>query len=246
MSSEASSGSLEGRLLDKVREKTCRACKATKPVAEFCKRLKQKDGLDPCCRVCDDKVVYWVGVDLGQAADYTAICILEDPGDDDVVFDLRYLERVPLHTSYHDIVKRVGDMMDRLKRERCRLAVDATGVGVPVVELFENAALWPTAVTITAGVTSSMDGFGGYHVPKRDLVSKLAVLFQNGRLRVARGIGHGQLFIKELQAFRVKISLSGHDSYEAHREGDHDDLVLAVAIGAWVAERERGPAAVLI
>ena len=55
-----------------------------------------------------------------------------------------------------------------------------------------------------------------------------------------------ELFIKELQAFRVKISISGHDSYEAHREGDHDDLVLAVAIGAWVAERERGPAMVMI
>jgi len=36
----------------------------------------------------------------------------------------------------------------------------------------------------------------------------------------------------------VKINLAtGHDSYEAWREGDHDDLVLAVAMACWTGER---------
>ncbi len=44
--------------------------------------------------------------------------------------------------------------------------------------------------------------------------------------------------VKELLNFRVKINIStAHDSYEAWREGDHDDLVLSVALACWAGER---------
>ena len=48
--------------------------------------------------------------------------------------------------------------------------------------------------------------------------------------------------MQELLAFRVRISqLTGHDSYGAGTDwrdgGAHDDLVLALACGAWYAER---------
>jgi hypothetical protein len=50
----------------------------------------------------------------------------------------------------------------------------------------------------------------------------------------------------ELLNFRVKINLaSGHDSYEAWREGDHDDLVLAAAMAVWSA-RAPGPTIVFV
>ena len=46
---------------------------------------------------------------------------------------------------------------------------------------------------------------------------------------------------KELLNFRVKINIStSHDSYEAWREGDHDDLVLAVALACWRARKRAG------
>lgn len=36
----------------------------------------------------------------------------------------------------------------------------------------------------------------------------------------------------------MKVNVStGHDSYEAWREGDHDDLVLAAALAAWKAHK---------
>ncbi len=39
----------------------------------------------------------------------------------------------------------------------------------------------------------------------------------------------------------MKINIStAHDSYEAWREGDHDDLVLAVAMACWAGERFLG------
>jgi hypothetical protein len=39
-----------------------------------------------------------------------------------------------------------------------------------------------------------------------------------------------------MQHFRRKIDLrTAHDSYEHWREGDHDDLVLAVCLACWGA-----------
>jgi len=66
------------------------------------------------------------------------------------------------------------------------------------------------------------------------------------RLRIAEQLPESSVLLAELQNFRVKISLSGHDSYAAGeggmwREGAHDDLVLAVGIGAWLAEHAPAP-----
>jgi hypothetical protein len=39
---------------------------------------------------------------------------------------------------------------------------------------------------------------------------------------------------------RVKITASGNEQYGAWREGEHDDLVLAVALACWGARRAWG------
>jgi len=47
--------------------------------------------------------------------------------------------------------------------------------------------------------------------------------------------------VKELENFKVKVNIqTAHDSYEAWRESDHDDLVLALALACWWAEQRRG------
>ena len=35
----------------------------------------------------------------------------------------------------------------------------------------------------------------------------------------------------------MKITLAGNDTYEAWRESDHDDLVLAAALATWFGEK---------
>jgi hypothetical protein len=46
---------------------------------------------------------------------------------------------------------------------------------------------------------------------------------------------------KGLLHFRAKIdSLTAHSSYGAWKEGQHDDLVLAVALAVWFAEHGGG------
>ena len=214
-----------------------------------------------------------IGVDLGQQRDYTAISVTErvpvptgasykEPYYDHDTqrarwhlvpdacpeYRVRHLERPPLGTPYTDVVARVVELVETLGGNPV-LAVDATGVGRPVIDM-----LWKTlgeelegtniyvdrcAVTITGGdsVTRNPDG-GGFRVPKRDLISATLVLLQNGHLKIADALPLKDVLVKELLNFRVKINIStAHDSYEAWREGDHDDLVLSVAMACWAGER---------
>ena len=192
-----------------------------------------------------------VGLDLGQAQDWTALAIVElvqppTPAPEKVTspptvvprpateFHLRHLERVKLGTPYPDIVKRVHQLLHTSQlRGQSELVVDATGVGRPVVDLLQQAGLHPTAVTITSGDSESWDR-GDYRVPKRDLVVGLQVLLELGRLKVAEGLEEWPTCLRELLAFKVKIDpLTAHDSYGYAREGIHDDLVLAVALACW-------------
>ncbi|MCO6418985.1 hypothetical protein JYK14_22905 [Siccirubricoccus sp. KC 17139] len=94
----------------------------------------------------------------------------------------------------------------------------------------------PIAVTITGGDT--VHG-GGRHfrVPKRDLVTALQLALQDGRLKIAAEADHADTLVRELADFRVKITAGGADQYGAWREGAHDDLVLALALSVWWAER---------
>lgn len=123
-------------------------------------------------------------------------------------------------------------------RGEAALAVDATGVGAAVVDMLRRAGLTFDAVTITGGDSEAQSGWHEWRVPKRDLVGGLQVLLQSG-LKIARSLKHSETLKAELLNFRVKINVvTAHDSYEAWREGDHDDLVLAAALAAWRAGRK--------
>ena len=118
---------------------------------------------------------------------------------------------------------------------------DETGVGIAVVEDLRAAGLTCTGITITGGDSWSQSG-NGYRVPKKDLVSTLRVLVENRRITVSDALPLGSVLESELQNFKVKTKLStGNDSYGAGdewREGAHDDLVLSVAMAAWVGETQ--------
>jgi hypothetical protein len=74
-------------------------------------------------------------------------------------------------------------------------------------------------------------------VPKRDLIAGLQIAAQNDCIKVAKGPKYGPVLAQELQRFKVKINpLMAHDSYVAWREGDHDDLILCMAVAIWTAE----------
>lgn len=177
---------------------------------------------------------FFVGLDLGQSQDYTALVVLERVGAE---HHLRHIERFKLGTSYPDIVKRVKDLMSEETLKEAPLVIDQTGVGRPVFDMLYDTEISCVGITITGGDTINRDG-NNFRIPKRDLVSTLQVLFQSGRLKVAEGLPEASLLVQELLNFKVKINVkTAHDSYEAWREGVHDDLVLATALACWYAEK---------
>lgn len=212
----------------------------------------------------------YMGLDLGQAQDYTALSILETPPEtaetaetpetlvaQDAegikgikgIHTLRHLERPPLNTSYPAIVAHVAKLLrsPQLQRRPVEaLVIDATGVGRAVLDMFREAnlpvSIAPVSITPGSRVTYT-DGM--YYVPKRDLVGALMVLNQNHQLRMPseRRLPLTAILKAELLNFKAKISAAGHDSYEAGgasdwREGQHDDLVLSVALVAWYVTRQ--------
>ena len=164
-------------------------------------------------------------------------------------YHVRHLERPALGTSYVEVVERVVKLLQSLGDEELVLAVDMTGVGRPVADMLKtrlnewleqdrDVYLNTAWITITGGDSVTKVEGGGIRVPKRDLASAPLVLMQNKQLKIAEGLQLADTLKRELLNFKVKINIAtGHDSYEAWREGDHDDLVLAVAMACWCGER---------
>jgi hypothetical protein len=197
----------------------------------------------------DSNGACFVGVDLGQASDPTALTVVErveTAGAWDPVMvarrkvvrlQVRYLERVPLGTAYPDIVERVREMTQSVGLAgRCRVVADATGVGRPVMDLLRRADLGCVLmpVVVTSGDMETQDG-GYYRVPKRDLIVGLQVLLQQEKLKIAAGLRYSEALAEEMAGMRVRTTQTGHEQFGAWREGQHDDLVFAVALACWGA-----------
>lgn len=150
------------------------------------------------------------------------------------VFYLRHLERMAPGSSYAGVVSRVKGIHDGLREPV--LAVDATGAGKSVVELFREAGMSPWTVTISAGDEIVESGMSA-RVPKRDLIATAQVMLQSGRLKIARDLSNASLLLRELQSFRMNVDLKRPSDSLAWREGVNDDLVLALAVGLWTGER---------
>jgi hypothetical protein len=98
-------------------------------------------------------------------------------------------------------------------------------VGAKVIPLF-----------VITGKRSSSDEQGGWWVPRQELAATLQVLLQSRRLRVAPALPEAATLARELAAFQVKAPVPSKEELVVWREGMHDDLVLAVAVAAWLGE----------
>ncbi len=203
--------------------------------------------------------VYLLGLDLGQAADFSALVLDQAlpaprvlgaprrPADDRPLHTILHAERYR-GVPYPEVVRRARRLIEAIAvqderagrlRQDVVLVVDATGVGRAVLDLLIAADL-PVdrlvAMNITGGQAVTWgDGFVG--VPKKDLVFSISRVAQEGRLRISSRLSLAKVLVAELRAFRVKVTASGADTFEAARERDHDDLVLATSLAVWGAER---------
>jgi hypothetical protein len=179
--------------------------------------------------------MFYIGLDLGQRRDHSAIAVLQKK--DRLL--VRHLERVPLGTSYTAVVERMRQVVQHPQlRGQCTLIVDGTGVGAPVVDALRAARLGCEicAVTITGGEHEHGRN-GEWSVPKRDLIAGLQVLLERGELKIAKALLEAGSLVRELLNMRITMAGNGRVRLGADGFGEHDDLVIAVALSCWRARR---------
>lgn len=172
----------------------------------------------------------------------------------DHVIELANMLSVPEEGKEPEPIRLPGaGIMREIVKPRVFLLLDFTGVGTPVADMFMEAQeggfgklkLDPDVtiipVTITGGPKVSRDE-RSLKIPKRELASVVQVVLQEDRLILDSEDPMSQIMANELIGFRATITASGHDSYGASEDwrsgnpGNHDDLVLSMALGLWWGE----------
>ncbi len=184
----------------------------------------------------------------------------QSPGDrlveGSTVYDLTYLKRPKLGTPYDEIARRVIDLCCGLEPEgafgeigQLTLAVDGTGVGRAIVDMIRSEYkqrarssrslphIHFRPVTVTGSETTmkrpeKADGY--WRIPKRDLVFPCVAAFQQGKVRIARGLKDRDALVEELKNYRRKTNIStGNMVFEPWRDSQHDDLLFSLALALW-------------
>ena len=176
---------------------------------------------------------FYVGLDLGQRRDYTALVVLEKSfvshwgeqwiqagvGDLGVTrLMVRAIERVRLGTPYPDIVDWVQSVVTHHElQKRVVLTVDNTGLGAPVVDLLRRAKLGCPImpVTITGGGAGTYDPKTG-SVSRNSLLTNLQIMIQQEKIEIARSCAQAEALERELRHLQLEGSTRGH----------HDDITV--------------------
>ncbi len=194
---------------------------------------------------------YILGVSLGTGIQPTAVAVLEHEvwrsvnwEPETVALRLRYLERIPLDAGYPDTIERIDTLLKTagIKDEECDenpdVVLDVTGSGRAPVELFERAEIEPILVTITGATAPEEEANpDDWRIPKVELIGNLQVMYQTGRLKMAKDLDLVPTLVDELRDFKMRPPRLDPSDPETWREGQFDDLVFAVALSAWRASR---------
>jgi hypothetical protein len=201
----------------------------------------------------------WLAVDFGQSNDYTALLAGETHISIErtvqryqhyahetqvaerrtYTYRIRNAHRVTLGTSYPLIATQIGLFLQVMPDSD--LIVDGTGVGKAVIDILRREKLRPISIVITGGVQFTKVHWNEYHVPKTDLVGALQVVAQEMRVKVAPEIALRDVLEREIAAFTPRRTATGLMTFEG-ADGEHDDLVMALACGIWHQENRPAPA----
>ena len=186
---------------------------------------------------------------MGQSRDPSALAVVERAelildAIDYVTYErlrawrwrVLFLERIRLGTPYPAVVERVRQVVRHpALAGRCELAMDATGLGMPVLDMLRAANLGCriAPVLLTGGEKESCVN-GIYHVPKRDLITGLQTMLEKRELGLPKKLPAARELGKEIADMGVKISDRGRVSYGTWKAGELDDLVVATALAGEV------------
>lgn len=186
---------------------------------------------------------YLIGADLGRQHDPAAFAVLERSHNDaQDYFDVLGVYQLPLRTSYPEVIRFLAAMAAHPDLVgKVQVVVDATGVGLAVMDMVLDSpsglAELAWFITITGGDRKfSQDGCH-FKVPKKDLVGALQLVLQERRVRMDPGNEGATVLRKELYAFTMTRTFSGQITFEAESKRDHDDMVIALMLPVWLANR---------
>jgi hypothetical protein len=198
---------------------------------------------------------WYIGLDLGQRRDFSALACLElswfNTGRCPVTFEWMFvpslvllaLDRFPLGTDYEEIPRMLGrrvEHIDAMPRPYSQGAppkhviIDGGGPGPPVIDRIRRqmralVTVRPVLITGGKGQSSLTDGYTG--VPRRVLISDVLLLLSNHTLQLPPDLEHSETLEEEFS------NLSGGSSQPVSSNA-HDDLVMALALGVWGALKE--------
>lgn len=176
----------------------------------------------------------------------------DDPRVEDV-YMLRHTQRWRLGTPYIAVIDDVAELMRRPDLDGSLLVFDRSGVGGAVADLVQREwrdgrlsrlreagsyGTMPQGITFVAGFAAN-GGAEGHRADttahKGDVIRRMVMLLNTGRLTLPPGLPGGSDLEKELRHYQIKQNArTGHVYTEARKESDHDDLVIALALSVWV------------
>jgi hypothetical protein len=205
----------------------------------------------PARRSTPDAGTYLVGLSVSQGA-ATGIAVLEkfkppyQRGQRPVTtYACRYLRRwLPPKTTYPVLVSELQAMLTGPLVE-CNLVVEAGTSTRPVVALFRKHRL-PALIRPVEVKTSAEDAFVGdaWKVGKASLIETTRQVLQEERMtfdeqmpaEVLATTPPVRTVYHALLTYPFERAIAANEAFAA-REGDYDDLVLAVCLACWYGER---------
>lgn len=202
---------------------------------------------------------FFVGIDIGQIQDYTAISVIErikaipcrqeihhslhqraieDARSIPTRLDLVHLERIPLGTLYPKQEAYISKFLMKPILKGAKTYIDITGVGkgpYDALKWLGTPNLYGIFLTGAQGAAKSQPY--GWSVGKAELVNNVQIEMQSERLRYSSELELAQAFEKELMDFRASINAGTHRMTFNAREGENDDLVLSVSYAVFGALR---------
>ena len=206
-----------------------------------------KAGADPAIERVKGHSFFWLGVDLAQAQDNTALVAIHDeqlpewaaPNCQTLgqrTRTIAYADKFR-SVSYPDVVSHILRVMNQPQlRGRTRLVVDGSGLGRVVSDLLRDAKVAHDAIQMTVGQNWVRKG-NYVNVGKTLMLENLSVLFASGELEFAEDLSLRKDVLAELETFQLEMTAAGNQVITQGKSGNHHgDLAIALSAAAFASE----------
>lgn len=209
-------------------------------------RVVNETGQDPAIPCVTGYERYWIGADLGQANDYSAVCVIKDqqlPIYDGIRVKLGPRERTVVFAdkfrgvSYVDVV----GYLIRLRNAppfggKSELVTDGTSLGRVVSDMLWEQGIPHTAIQMTGG--SDYNRKGRYcNASKTLMIENLAVLFAAGELTFAHDLPLRKEIEEDLASFTTQTTAAGNQIITQSRNASgHGDLGIGLIVAGFASQ----------